>query len=204
MPEVPAPFLAKIDPAVVAAMGLADGAGQAFLGLWHGDQVHVIGHQAPRPDFHPALAAPFGHQFKIGEVIVIAEKSLLTAVATLSDVMRVARSYDARDSGHVKTIAGGMEMSEMNILSPKLAIYCPRNSPKDEYTVPGTRLSPELACPRNSPKMKEFRARPLRCRSFQGLRHEGSGVPLFPRTAVDADNLHPFSPFNAVDSRSVH
>ena len=64
LPEVPAPLLAKIDPARVAAMGLADGAGQAFRDLWHGDQVNVIGHQTPGPDVHPALAAPFGHQAK--------------------------------------------------------------------------------------------------------------------------------------------
>jgi hypothetical protein len=44
------------------------------------NQMHVIGNQAVRPNLHPALPAPVGHQFHEGRIVFLAEKCLLPTI----------------------------------------------------------------------------------------------------------------------------
>lgn len=72
---------------------------------WFGNQMHMVGHQAPGPDGHPFFGAPLGHQIEVDLIIVIAKKGLLPTIAPLGDVMRHPWDYDTGDSGHALTIA---------------------------------------------------------------------------------------------------
>jgi hypothetical protein len=66
------------------------------------------------------FSEPFRHEFDIGEIIIIAEKCFLATVTSLGNVMRVARSYYACDSGHVEGVALVVWLSKISILSPEL------------------------------------------------------------------------------------
>jgi len=74
LPQVPSPSFTEVDAAGVPPMGLADAAGQALGRLGHCHEVHVIRHQAPRPDRHAAGGAPFGHEGEVRLVVVITEE----------------------------------------------------------------------------------------------------------------------------------
>ncbi|WP_235983908.1 hypothetical protein [Bradyrhizobium australiense] len=66
----------------------------------HQDQLRVVRHQAPRPDFHPGGAAGCGEHVAIERVIVLAKERARTAVAALRHVMRVAGNDDTGEAGH--------------------------------------------------------------------------------------------------------
>ena len=51
----PGPAMAGIDRRGVAPMGVARRGAQAVLALRHGNEVHVVGHQAPGDQPHPGL-----------------------------------------------------------------------------------------------------------------------------------------------------
>ena len=55
LPEMAPPTFAEVDPAGVPAMSLPDGACQSFDRLRNSDEMHVIRHEAIRPDIHPVL-----------------------------------------------------------------------------------------------------------------------------------------------------
>jgi len=105
LPKVSTPLLPKVDSASIAAVCFSDRTGQSFFGFRYGNQVNVIWHQAPCPDLNSVFAAPFGHQVKIGYVIVVTEKGLLSTVAALGDVVGYARGYNSCNSCHGWTIA---------------------------------------------------------------------------------------------------
>ena len=58
--------------------------------------MNVIGHEAIAPDLDALLAAPLGHQFDVGRVVVIAKEGLLSAVAALGYVMRQTGNDQSR------------------------------------------------------------------------------------------------------------
>ena len=97
------------------------GRGQTFRVGRHGDEMHMIRHQAPGPDVDLVGLAPLGHQFDVGEVIIVAEKGLLTAIASQGDVMWIARGYYSFDSCHECHLSkpARWQPSRINILSPE-------------------------------------------------------------------------------------
>jgi hypothetical protein len=67
--------------------------------------MHVVGQEAIRPNLHPVLLAPLGHQLPIGRVILLAEKRRLAAVAALGHVLRHSRHDHPCQSRHALTPA---------------------------------------------------------------------------------------------------
>ena len=96
--------LPEIHPTRVAPVRLAERSPQAFWRFRHGKQMNVIGQQTVAPNLNPAVGAPLCHQVQIGLVVRIGEKSLLPAMAALTDVVRQARDNDACQSGHGLTL----------------------------------------------------------------------------------------------------
>lgn len=96
LPKMPPPPFTEVDPPRVPAVRLADRQAKGVLRPRHGDQMHVVGHQAIRPNLDAPLAAPLAHQFQVGRVIVVAEERLLPPVATLGNVVRHARNNHSR------------------------------------------------------------------------------------------------------------
>jgi hypothetical protein len=100
-----APVFPEIDSSGIATMGLAKRAGQTGFRLRNSYQMHMIGHETPRPDGHTTFPAPLRQQLDIRQVIVITEKSCLPAIAPLGDMMGNARAYNACYSCHGLKIA---------------------------------------------------------------------------------------------------
>ena len=65
----------------------------------------VVGHQAPRPDFHIGRVAFPAEQVAIARVVVGAEERLLPAVAALGDVVRHIGYDDPGEAGHGRSVA---------------------------------------------------------------------------------------------------
>ena len=135
LPKMASPFFPKVNVSSIAAMRFPDGSGQASLRLWNRNQVNMIRHQAPCPDTYQVFFAPVCHELNIDKIVIVAEKCLLPAIASLDDEVRIPRGYDTCDSGHGHTASESSSISKINILSPepleKLNI-------KDKYTVPRT------------------------------------------------------------------
>jgi hypothetical protein len=72
----------------------ANGLAQSISVGRHSDQMDVIGPQAVSPDVNTVLPAPMRHQIYIGLIVPIKEESLLPAVASLGDMMRIAGYND--------------------------------------------------------------------------------------------------------------
>jgi hypothetical protein len=92
LPEIPPPFLAKVDPSCVALMHFAYGQTQTVLRRRDRDSMDVVGHQAIPPDLHRTLATPLGRQLQVGRVVPFVEERLLAAVASLRHMVRHARN----------------------------------------------------------------------------------------------------------------
>jgi hypothetical protein len=58
--------------------------------------MHVVWHQAVRPNVAVEFAAPFDQQRKIRSIVVVAEERLQATVTSLRDVQRQARNHDSR------------------------------------------------------------------------------------------------------------
>jgi hypothetical protein len=56
--------------------------------IGHGDQVHVVGHEAIDQDGHAGLGAAARHEGLIGAVVIVGEEAALTSVPALGDVLR--------------------------------------------------------------------------------------------------------------------
>ncbi len=62
-----------------------------ILRLRHGDQMHVIQHDAIRPNLHTAILAPSAHRLHLGRVILLAEERRLAAVPPPGHAIRHVR-----------------------------------------------------------------------------------------------------------------
>jgi hypothetical protein len=82
--------------------------------------VHVVGHQAPSPNLHRRRSMMMRQKITIKSVIHITEKHLLTAIATLCDMVWNIRNNDSNKSGHIMTVL--QERQDVNLVD------CHRNS----------------------------------------------------------------------------
>ena len=71
------------------------------------DEMDMVGHEHPRPDFHSGFAAMDLQQVAVKRVIFVAEKCSRSAIATLRDMMGDARNDDAGKTSHERTLARG-------------------------------------------------------------------------------------------------
>src|SRR3974390_2990133 len=93
LPQIPAPFLAEIDPPRVTPVRLADRSSQPLLRRRNGNQMDMIGHEAITPYFHPLVTAPISHQFQIRRVISVVKEGRLATVSPLGYMVRDPRNY---------------------------------------------------------------------------------------------------------------
>jgi len=79
----------------MAAQGLHQ-AGNAVLGTWCGQQVHVVGHKHPSMDRDLVLACVLVEPVGVGGKVLVGSKTGLAIIAPLNDVLRDARQADPR------------------------------------------------------------------------------------------------------------
>jgi hypothetical protein len=94
------PLLPKIDMPRITPMRFAYRPAKAVSGFRNGNQAHMVGHQAVRPYLNTALIAPFGHKPDIIPVIIIAEKCILPAIASLGYMMGIVLCNYSCDTCH--------------------------------------------------------------------------------------------------------
>jgi hypothetical protein len=66
----------------------------------HQDEVHVVGHQAPRPDRDIGRLAMRAQEIAIERIVGVAEEGARTTIAALGDVVRMTGEHDAGETGH--------------------------------------------------------------------------------------------------------
>ena len=88
------PFLTKIDVPCIATMSLSHRVTEAVGLLGNSNEMDVIGHEAIRPNLNFMSPAGIGDQGDIFPIIVVAEKSLHTAVPPLRNMVGYARHND--------------------------------------------------------------------------------------------------------------
>jgi len=85
---MPGALAPRVDGACITPMHRGKRAAQAVRIGWHQDQMHVIGHQAPRPHLHIGHAAMLGEQVTVERLVGVAKERAPAAVAALGNVMR--------------------------------------------------------------------------------------------------------------------
>jgi len=121
LPKVAAPLLTKVDHPGISAVRLANRPPQSNGSFRDSHKMNVIRHQAVGPNLNTALRAVFGHQLKIGPIIVIFEEGALTTVPTLSHVVRNTGNDRPGESGHAMIVC----LAQFQI---KKCVLCPRIS----------------------------------------------------------------------------
>jgi len=120
LPEMPPPFLAKIDMSRITTMRLSHCVTEAVGLRRNGNEMNVIGHETIRPNINFTTPAGIGHQGDIFSIIIVAEKGLHTAISPLCEMMRYTRYDDPRYPCHERNIADTFRRcQELSILSPE-------------------------------------------------------------------------------------
>jgi uncharacterized protein with ACT and thioredoxin-like domain len=81
-------------------VGLGQGGAQAILIAGLQDQVDVVGHQAIAQHLDARRPATRGQFVPIGQLVVVAEENLLSAVAALGHMVRRVADNHSRETGH--------------------------------------------------------------------------------------------------------
>jgi len=89
LPEMPPPFLAKIDMSRITTMSLSHCLTEAVGLHRNGNEMNVIGHETIRPNINFTTPAGIGHQGDIFSIIIVAEKGLHTAISPLCEMPSV-------------------------------------------------------------------------------------------------------------------
>lgn len=97
---------ALIDPCSILPVRLGKCRAQTVLVGWHQNDVHMIGHQAPRPYRALRLFSSDEQLVAVETVVVIVEENLRAPVAPLGDMMRLAGNDNPRQAGHGAAISG--------------------------------------------------------------------------------------------------
>jgi len=84
----------------IAAMHRRHHPTQSLDGGWRQDQMHMVGHQHPRPHLDTVNLGLGAEQITIEAVVVIAEEGLRPTVAALGDVVRNVRKHCAGHACH--------------------------------------------------------------------------------------------------------
>jgi hypothetical protein len=95
------PILPEIYHAAVSPVRFTDPSSESVFTFRYGNEMHMIRHEAVRPDFHSALATPFRHEVNIGIVVIITEEGWQTTIPTLRHMVGNACCYYTSDTGHV-------------------------------------------------------------------------------------------------------
>lgn len=104
LPQMPAAPAEAVGAQGKAVVGLADGLGHRIVAGRDGDEVDVVGHQAPAEHVESVLAALEAKRVEVEEPIGVGEENGLAVVAALGDVVRYADRHHPRLPGHFGTL----------------------------------------------------------------------------------------------------
>ena len=97
---MPAPLQSGMHMARVVSMHWGESAPQGIRVGGNEDQMDVVGHQHPSPDFNAGSLCMLGQKIAIEPIVVIAEKCPRPPVTALSDVVRCPRKHSASKASH--------------------------------------------------------------------------------------------------------
>jgi hypothetical protein len=97
---MPGALAARLYDSGIAAMHARQRAAQAVRIGRDKDQMHVVRHQAPGPDFDPGRATMAGEQIAIERIVVLAEERPGPPIATLGDMVWETGNDDTGKAGH--------------------------------------------------------------------------------------------------------
>ena len=123
------PTLAKIDAASVTPVRFANSLSQTVFRFRNRYQVYVIRHQTIEPYRNTEARTPLGHKSNVCLIILITEKRLLSAIASLRYVMRISRNHDSRQPCHTRIL-------RLLPLPVKKLVWCPQIYLRFQYGVP--------------------------------------------------------------------
>lgn len=106
MPQVAGPAVASFDARRIAPVRVGDCGAQAVLVIRRDNQMHMVQHQALRPDLRPGFPDRCAQQIEVGLMVAVVEKHLAAPVATLRDMMWQAGSNKAGDARHGAMLRG--------------------------------------------------------------------------------------------------
>jgi hypothetical protein len=66
----------------------------------HQDEMHMVGHQAPRPNLDIGRPAMLSEEIAVERIIGIGEERARAAIAALGDVVRMTGNDDTGEAGH--------------------------------------------------------------------------------------------------------
>ncbi len=115
LPKVPCPALPSVDQPGVPAMHLAKSPRQVSGIPRDCDDVNMVGHEAVCPDINTTQACKLQKNGKIGGVVRFVEEYFLPPVATLRDMMRNVRQYNACYPRHWVNLSSTMITSILMI-----------------------------------------------------------------------------------------
>ena len=94
------PVLSKVYMSGVAAMCLPYRPAKPIFRVWDHNEMNMVWHQTVGPDCNSTPATPFSHKLYVYLIIIIAEKSLLSSVASLRYMMWVSGYHHLCHSCH--------------------------------------------------------------------------------------------------------
>jgi hypothetical protein len=100
LPHMAGPSVACIQPRRIAPVGIGHRQPQTVTAGGHDQQMDMVRHQAPTPDFTPRLRRRGAQLIEVEAVVAIGEKHLLTPVAALGDMMGKPWNDNAGETGH--------------------------------------------------------------------------------------------------------
>ena len=83
-------------------MGSPDGSSQGIFVTRCGNQMNMVGHQAPSLNLKTKFLCLFFEQIKIDQPIIVKKEYVLTVVTPLGDMMRKVRYYNSCYTRHNK------------------------------------------------------------------------------------------------------
>lgn len=111
--QIPAPPVAEVHMPRIAPVGLSDGSGEALLGPRHHYQMHMVVHQAVRPDLETATAGLLAQQLTVHLPVRGAEENRLAAVTALGHMVRNAGEGEPWEASHDLMILVGAREQEI-------------------------------------------------------------------------------------------
>lgn len=90
LPQVPLPPTARIDLNCVRSMRPTEQLREAVSLIWDNYQMHVIRHEAVRPNLHFEFSLGRSHDIDVRLVIIFAKECFLFARASLGHVVRIS------------------------------------------------------------------------------------------------------------------
>jgi hypothetical protein len=121
---VTAPAFPKIDSPRISPARFTHGGIQTIPGFRNTDQVDMVRHETISPYFDMVLCTPIRHEFQIGKMVFIIEKSLLPPVSPLNHMVGQARCNSSCYSRHAFFRTNRFPVVNRSV-------WCPPNIPDD-------------------------------------------------------------------------